>query len=152
MADANVTMKIVPIIDPKYLDTASRVQRPESADVRYLVSSLMSQLEISAERVSEIVLYPGSVEVRYYLVTPDGKKYIWGAEGDPGRNLMAENDPRRGKVAEEVRVYRTRTYDGGDDGDHATADHPVLQDPDGEGEAPDREDPGERGEDPPVQE
>lgn len=148
MAEANVPIKIDIAVDPQYLDPAARVDQPYQADVRHLVSSLMSQLEIDADRVSEITLYPGSVEVRYYLVTPDGKKYIWGAEGDPGRNLMAEDDPRRGKVAEEVRVYRARTY-GGTDGDHAPADHPVPQDPDREGEAPDEEDPGQRGEVPP---
>lgn len=137
MADANVTVKITPDVDPRYLDLAARVDQPYTADVRFLISSLMSQLELDPDFVGEIVILPGSVEVRVQLANADGKKYVWGTGQDPD---VRAGDPRNGRLAEEVRVYRARTY-GGSDGDHATDDHPVLQDPDGEGPAPDSEGP-----------
>lgn len=116
-----------------------------------LVGQLCERLELDPQVVGEImVIRPGFLEVRVQLLNQNGKKYIWGTDRDPDQLLMKAGDPRRGMLAEEVRVYRITTIQKESDqhGDHASADHPVPQDPDREGPAPDREGPQQRGEGP----
>lgn len=91
-------------------DPAERVNHWGTADVRGLVASLLDQLSLNPDHVSEINITPGHLEIRVYLMNDQGEKYVWGAEGDPGRNLAGTDDSRRGKPAQEVRVYEARTY------------------------------------------
>jgi hypothetical protein len=96
-----------------------------------LVGQLCDRLELDSGVVGEImVIYPSTLEVRVQLLNADGKKYVWGTDQDPDQLLTKPGDPRRGMLAEEIRVYRITTSRGEHHGDHASADHPVPQDPD----------------------
>lgn len=98
----------VELISPT--DPAERVNHWGTVNVADLVTATLEPLGLARQDVGEILLTPGRLEVRVYLKNLNGEHYIWGAEGDPGRNLMADDDPRRGKVAEEVWTYEAQVY------------------------------------------